>query len=385
MAFDREAAQKLKFRERDVAPFFAGRKAEIAAFEGALETAQESAQAIFRIYQGPPGCGKTSLVEYLSRTTSDDVVFTQFSKSDDFDKESLAVAIEEALSANNTPFALAKDVTIFALSLFSKDKAAEIVKERTVRELPSSKQIVIHIDEAHAMSAAFDDFIETLHTKGVGWPCVVILTGLNHTKRRIVTIKGMSRLEEGATMNMGDLSHEECVESTMDMLEAISAQGNREQAARQVATLSFGWPRHLNRAQKALRDELLLQEVEGNLNCADFDQIKQKSDQSRRRYYDSRLNDPLLSRNKALSLHMIDALRAQGICPNVLEFGALCAHTIESYPQVGPFTISAKEGLDFAEAFVEKGVVVETDQGFGIAISSMGDWAHERCERGDSR
>ncbi len=382
MAFDRETAQKLKFRERDVAPFFAGRKSEIAAFEEALETSKESTQAIFRIYQGPPGCGKTSLADYLSRTSSDSLLFTQFSKSDDFDKESLAVAIEEALSADNTPFALAKDVTVFALSLFSKDKAAEIVKERTVRDVPKSKHIVIHIDEAHAMNEAFDDFIETLHTKGVGWPCVVLLTGLNHTKRRIVSIKGMSRLEEeGATMNMGELSHEECVESTMNMLGTISAEGCREAAAHRVATLSFGWPRHLNRAQKALRDELLLEQVDGNLDRADFDQIKRKSDQSRTRYYDSRLNDPLLSRNKALSLHMLDALRAQGTCPNILELGGLCAQAIESYPQVGPFTIAAKEGLDFAEAFIEKGIVVEAEQGFGIAIPSMGDWAHERCVR----
>ncbi len=51
MTFNRELAEALKFDDRDVAPFFAGRHAEIESFQNALAAAREKPQAVFRIYQ----------------------------------------------------------------------------------------------------------------------------------------------------------------------------------------------------------------------------------------------------------------------------------------------------------------------------------------------
>jgi len=375
MRFNTELARKLKFDDRDVAPFFAGRQAEIKSFENALESAEEKSQAVFRIYQGAPGCGKTSLAFHLPKITAETTIFTRFSETDNFDKASLAVAIHDAVAAENKPTELVKEMMELAMSLIGKDETAQMIKAGRVKHVPKNAKVVIHIDEAHSMGEKFDGFLKALHVKGVGWPCVVLLTGLNQTRSRVVGIKGLSRLAKDVTINMGAMAHEECVASTMDMLGAIGAIGDREDAARRTASLSFGWPQHLTTAQEALRDELIREEIAGDLSKADFARIKRQSGESRASYYKSRIEHGLPSRNKALTLRMLDALRTRPICMDIQELGERCAQIIESHPQTGRFQILPDQGLDYAEALIQKGVVVETDKGFEIAIPSMGDWA----------
>ncbi len=377
MTFDRQLARELHLSDRDVAPFFAGRHAEIASFNAALDTARQKAQAVFRIYQGAPGCGKTSLADHLSQISGEHTLFTRFSESDDFDKESLAIAIHEAAAAANKPAEIVKEVAEIALSLIGKDRLAHIVKSSGLKAISKSADIVIHIDEAHSMGDKFNPFLKTLHAKGIGWPCVVLLTGLSQTQRRIESIPGMSRLAEDATHSMGAMALGECVDSTMNMLNTIGATGDHEDAAQRIARVSFGWPRHLNRAQNALRDELLLEDVDGDLERADFGRIKDKSDESRARYYASRINDPLLAQDEALTLRMLDALRETHSINTIRELASLCKRVIERHGVHGDFPFEPEQGLAFAEALVQRGIVVESSTGFEIAIPSMADWAHD--------
>ena len=61
MPFDRRPARSLTLDDRGIAPYFAGRKREIESFMDALAAAARKDQAVFRIFQGAPDCGKTSL------------------------------------------------------------------------------------------------------------------------------------------------------------------------------------------------------------------------------------------------------------------------------------------------------------------------------------
>ena len=66
MGFDSELARALlEEADRDRTAFFAGRGAEIGRFDAALRTAERrfetNQRALFLVYQGAPGCGKTSL------------------------------------------------------------------------------------------------------------------------------------------------------------------------------------------------------------------------------------------------------------------------------------------------------------------------------------
>ena len=70
MRFDAPRAhQLLRQRDRDDAPFFAGRRAEIQRFDDALAEVggrrEHDNAATFLVYQGAPGCGKTSLMHHL--------------------------------------------------------------------------------------------------------------------------------------------------------------------------------------------------------------------------------------------------------------------------------------------------------------------------------
>ena len=76
MPFNDELASELAGAEdRDDAPFFAGRRAEIAAFDNALTQAAKRTGAVFRVYQGAPGCGKTSLVNHLRKHKTSETLF----------------------------------------------------------------------------------------------------------------------------------------------------------------------------------------------------------------------------------------------------------------------------------------------------------------------
>ena len=76
MPFDRDlATELLHSSDRDVARFFAGRETEVRAFEAAIRSAGTKPRAQFRIFQGPPGCGKTSLAHHLAETCFDKLLF----------------------------------------------------------------------------------------------------------------------------------------------------------------------------------------------------------------------------------------------------------------------------------------------------------------------
>lgn len=113
MAFDRELARDLSDRkDRDTAPFFAGRRDEIQRFDSAINEMVKhdprDRRAVFRIYQGAPGCGKTSLITHLQKTRSDDLLFVEIDESYLVSREALRdrvreVAAAEGRSATESP------------------------------------------------------------------------------------------------------------------------------------------------------------------------------------------------------------------------------------------------------------------------------------------
>ena len=96
MAFDGDLAHDLLIDDdRDYARFFAGRAAEIESFNGAVEQAGQKEQAVFRIYRGAPGCGKTSLANPLMANRSVDLLFVALDNEDLASREALTTRIKE--------------------------------------------------------------------------------------------------------------------------------------------------------------------------------------------------------------------------------------------------------------------------------------------------
>lgn len=215
MTFNRElAAELLEDRDRDTARFFAGRDDEIQRFDAAVREAGRSKQAVFRIYQGAPGCGKTSLAEHLREIRSERMLFVGINpnhlKSADALMEPVRrAAIEGGPSTSKAALRIAQVVgSRLQMEGAAKDSRDHIA-ERSVRDAG----VVLHLDEAHSIGTSEGEELRNLHTTGLGLPCVLLLTGLRHTLERLTAIEGLSRLSRNAVVNMGAMAEDECAES----------------------------------------------------------------------------------------------------------------------------------------------------------------------------
>ncbi len=83
-------------------------------------------------------------------------------------------------------------------------------------------RFVLYVDEAHSLPNNALEVLTELHIGGLGEtdqiPCVVVLTGLAHTKRNLNAHPGLTRAGDGTAMNMTAMGPEECVQSTTRML-----------------------------------------------------------------------------------------------------------------------------------------------------------------------
>jgi len=378
MTFNRELADEvLEDRDRDAARFFAGRDDEIHRFDTAVREAGRSRQAVFRIYLGAPGCGKTSLAEHLKEIRSERMLFVGINpnhlKSADALMEQVhRGAIEEGSSTGK---AASKIAEIVGSRLRMKSTAKDFrdyIAQRSVKDAG----VVLHLDEAHSVGTTEGDELRNLHTTGLGLPGVLLLTGLGHTLERLTAIEGLSRLSRNAVVNMGAMAKDECAESTRKMLDKLGVVGDateKENAAQMVAALSYGWPQHLNCAQVALGGEL--RRTNGVLHDVNADRVAQASDQLRYDYYVDRLAHPVFSLDPSVTKRIIVDVDRRPI-QTIPQLNDLCN---EQVAQAGladdPFFLEIPPG-GFARTLVEKGIVTITPQrGCEVAIPSMADWA----------
>lgn len=370
MAFNYELARAVaRGRDRDTARFFAGRGAEIRRFDDALaeldERGEHDKAAEFIIYQGAPGCGKTSLLNHLRGLHAyDDVLFVTLGLRD--------LANEDSL----------QDLVWGHIERASPTGRGEIAgfagtSQGPKQENERARAVVLHLDEAQVVDDTARPGLLMLHTEGLGFPCSMVMTGMGHTKRRVSSIEGLSRLAGNSTVGMGGMAADECVESTMMMLRELNVDGTddeKESAANLVATLSQGWPHHLCGAQIAFCRELL-RTSSGALRKVDSGQVRRESDENRRAYYFGRLAHSALAESPRFSASLV-AKVGESRPADVLALEELCREERDRSDRAG---LPAPEEL--ANALIEKGAVTITVEGkCEIPIPSMAEWAKSMAE-----
>ena len=388
MGFDSDQTRKfIDLGDRDIAPFFAGRAAEIGHFESAFNTLdwEQKRAAAFRIFQGAPGCGKTSLVEHLRQRHSDDTLFV--------DIRGGHLASEEALLKQVRQTAISVgSVTGKAIAAFGQavgaylrvarpggDEARNFVADHATR----NAKVVLFMDEAQLVGEDQQPGLGLLHTSGLGFPTIAVFAGLSHTSGRLRSIGGLSRLPDNAIANMGAMGESECAESTARLLEAYGAVGDeseKDRACRTVARLSRGWPQHLHGAQRALCRELL--RTNGVLDGVDFDAVGSESDRTRHDYYRMRVSDTVLDMVPDATARVVARVTEnrprrmydlEGLCEDVISHMGL--------DKDRRFRASPEE---FADALIERGVVsISPDGWYDVAIPSMFDWLTSASARLD--
>ena len=383
MRFDANLAEKIaQSKDRDRALFFAGRQKEIDSFAKGLTQAADSEQAVLRIFQGAPGCGKTSIGHQLKKKFSRKAVFAQVAPTTPFSAEWLAKAFKDsATSLKGKASNAIKDLVEAGCNRILGEPLTDAVANMISSARSKGAALVVHIDEAHALPESHELMLRTLHQTGIEVPCVVLLTGLGRTKNRIKNIPGLSRPAADATREIGALEHECCVHSSRMMLsKVLGVEGDRIDALADLcADLSKGWPAHLHSAQAAVCEELI--RCDGNFERVDSDRIKRGSDGRRFRYYDERVESGLLDRDKKLSCRIIAAISRKGELDGAVELGDLIYDTIASSAKLGKSKvgISTEDSADIYEELVDKGIVTKDRADvYSLAIPSMGDWASMR-------
>ena len=378
MTFNRELADELlEDRDRDNARFFAGRDDEIRRFDAAVREAGRSRQAVFRIYQGAPGCGKTSLAEHLEAIRSASMLFVGINPNHLRSAQALIEQVYRAATEGGSwAGKAASKIAQMAGSRLRIQSTAKDLQDAIAKRSARDAGIALHLDEAHSIGTSEGEELKNLHTTGLGLPCVLLLTGLGHTLQRLTAIEGLSRLSRNAVVHMGAMAEDECAESTTKMLDKLDVVGDpaeTENAAQMVAALSYGWPQHLNGAQVALCREL--RRTNGVLRDVNADQVARESNQLRHDYYRDRLAHPVFSLDPRVTKRIIVEVDRRPI-RTIPQLNALCD---EEVTQAGlaedPFFREIPPG-GFARTLVEAGVVTITPQrGCKVAIPSMVDWA----------
>ena len=386
MTFNADLARQIAFEDvpRDEARYFEGRAKEIENFRHSLNASTRREQAVFRIYQGAPGCGKTSLAAHLAQTT-EDAVFIKLSRRHLTSFASMMERIKNAASQQEGRYALT--ATHWAAASIERLAGRTLTEEiqRAVRDHSTEGLcFVLHIDEAHSLSNNALEVLTELHIGGLGEtdqiPCVVVFTGLGHTKRHINAHSGLTRAGDGTTMNMTAMGGEECAESTMRMLAELrpleAPLVSRQTLANLTAECSFGWPRHLQSGQKAICEALL--KTNGSAQALNHQQIEERCAELRAEYYANRLSDlegadgdPNLTKRIAAALaskplpHSEDHLTL--LCQKEANETALIEKTIPECAQI-------------AQSLIEQGIVERKDGFWALSIPSMGAWAAQQLQ-----
>ena len=383
MTFNAEIATEIAYEDtdRDSARYFVGRKIEIQSFQHALNAASRSKQAIFKIFQGAPGCGKTSLAKHLSETVDESILFIEAIR--DFQLSSLEALLkriyhdaqkqEGQTGKNFARWAIATTERIFGPSI--REKADNTLNQENLK----NSRVVIHIDEAQSLPQEALETLKALHTGGLDdfyhVPCVVLMTGLAHTKRHFALHPGLSRAAREAAVNMQGLSDEECAESTLNMLNELNPMGanlaSKKELANKSEEWSFGWPQHLQGAQKAICEQLL--NTKGDLSCLNHNTIEQRCRELRGLYYSDRLElIPVSDVDPNVTKVIIDEIHKQKPPHSAEHLALLCQKVIN---QIAMQEKTLKECEATATALIEKGIVESKGGKWELSIPSMASWA----------
>lgn len=379
MTFDVEQAEDvLADRDRDATPFFAGREPEIENFESAFRELRRhpGGQAAFRIFQGPPGSGKTALLRRLEEKFGKNSLFVEIGPrhlvGEDVLTERMRTVAEKRVPGVRNLFAVAaRGATEFLRMTKTADWVMDVLQKAKI------ERFVLVMDEAQRVGPAHQPGLQFLHSETLAKPTVCLFAGLSHAADTVRVHGGLSRLSRKAVSNLGRLPDEACAESTRKMLESFDARGDAERAAEAVAEMSLGWPQHLKCAQQALCGELLA--VDGDLRRVDYDVVRRETDDARREYYAERLRNTVLGRHVPFAASVALEARRRGPMQR-LDLEKLCESGLtelrREYPGFDP------TGEDYANALIEKGVLARRDDDrFEISIPSMADWLAEELER----
>ena len=365
-------------------PYFVGRKRELATFLQALELTAEEGGSCGKdetlLFQGPPGAGKTALLEECAVLAAARPTHV-----------AMRVQADELGSVHGLIQAIDAAVGIRAARRITADLAerggrigpvglgprlgapGSVATQLRAREDAwKEKVIVLLVDEAQNIpgegeSAEVRAIMSYLHSSARAARILLACFGLGDTQDKLAAV-GVSRLAINRVATLQPLTIAQARESISRVFAACGAHGPVAERARWIdalAGLSQGWPQHM----RVVTSEALeaLSRYAMDLSQMPLELAIQAGQAAKERYYEQRLSSVSLwmpvYRRFAVELDRLDApyLRQHQI-----------AEIARPYLQEWDTKFQ-----DFLDATVHAGVLSREDSRYTIPIPSFANYLQQ--------
>ena len=318
-SFNAEGLQDFLIDEdRMINPFFTGRedlqyrieqKSKLISQKYLKGSSSNPAGGQTQVIQGPPGIGKTSLLEKIRQNCIDQLndesvshkiipvmvtnprilTFKHLSMNIHDTIKELDSKITITKVKENASMALSK-ISSLSLHGFGIGWDNSSVDKLT---FPKNYTILLLIDEiqtiANKEGSEVEDVLLGLHGGSNGYPIFPVFAGLSNSEAVLLEKMSSPRLGVGAVHNLQPLSLEEVKESFGKFIEHFNVEstpGLTSELGDEIGEWVDGWPKHVENSLRAF-GELLL-EVKGKLSAVDVLAVKDRATQYRVNYYNSR-------------------------------------------------------------------------------------------------
>ena len=388
---------------------FVGRERELAQITGRAEALLDGEPFNPRcslLFHGAPGSGKSVLMREAARRLEATGV-TTLVKADVPDGAGIEALYREIADriAGTAPddHRVTRTTTGAVRGGLPGVIAGEVVEGRTLAPRPAhSAEAIRALADGRAWepapaAAVFIDEIQNappgetespaswllrdLHTQSA-IPVLMVLSGLSDSAIALDRA-GISRIDKVWVQRLSVAEARECLlESALRAVRAgvgCADRGALGAWADAAATLSDGWPRHLQSYLLALWGALYVQEAP-SLDAVDLDAVRREGDARRERYYADRIE---VSGLPATALHpLCEAFAAKG----ALERGDVVRLADEGVARLGPSERREADercppGMVRFDTLLHAGIVSLDDEGRCVSpIPSMVDYILARAQ-----
>ena len=315
---------------RDVPPYFAGRRDELAILNKRLEYIRSTGdpRVGLVLIDGVQGVGKTQLLRRFASAATEDrrTAVLNVPTSGLANELALFANIVEALGGSDSMARQMADaaggltsakIAGVGVSTQRADRLGLSINDMLVRSKRSGlwrdRTLIIAVDEIQAVAAEDRQTLKALHDGLHGCPILLASAGLQHAATRLAAdlpaqdgrmdTSGISRFAERLTL--GPLDHSDALQAIVLGLDAMGHRVAEEQAIA-LAKASMGFPQHIH---GYLRGAVQAVEVHGDLGTdAALTSALAFGDQQRVRYYQERLRSMKRpARMLALAQHMVES------------------------------------------------------------------------------
>ncbi|MYG42288.1 MAG: hypothetical protein F4203_03970 [Rhodobacteraceae bacterium] len=305
-------------KDRTINPFFVGRKdlqyridrkSKIISQKYMNDPGSNPAGGQTQVIQGPPGIGKTSLLEKIKQncieklndqTESYKIIPVMVSNPTRLSHDYLAGQIQKTIEELDRKITIAKvkdevhgalrkisSVSAFGFGL-GLDNSSEAKPV-----FPKKYCILLLIDEIQTIASETNPEVARvlldLHLGSDGYPVFPVLAGLSNSEAVLQEKMASPRFGRGAVHQLQPLSLPEVKESLVKFIDYFNVRSTPELTSEwgdRIGRWVDGWPKHVENTLAALGQEL--QGTEGVLSAIDPIAVKHRATQYRVDYYNSR-------------------------------------------------------------------------------------------------